>query len=215
MAAEKFEIKDLDRLLTGSVLPDFYSDKCVNSHLKLRIRGGTRITYDLTRFKEAYGNRMAEDKLHLGYYLHLVQDLLYRDFVYKKHHWNPHTPGNVERLHNDYRLLNPYIIEKYGLQNRLVHPALEADFNVTAEGGIFFLRKKWRTTIYKSPAVSVKKNWKRFLRARNISTSTNGRGTRSRKVFWKQPRIPASLAVTELRAAYSRAAAELSGAMLC
>lgn len=84
MAAEKFEIRDLDRLLTGSVLPDFYSDKCVNSHLKLRIRGGTRITYDLTRLKETYGNRMAQDDLYLGYYLHLVQDLVYRDFVYKK-----------------------------------------------------------------------------------------------------------------------------------
>lgn len=142
LAAEKFEIKDLDRLLTGSVLPDFYSDKCVNSHLKLQIRGGTRITYDLTRLKETYGNRMAEDDLYLGYYLHLVQDLVYRDFVYKKQCWNPHIPGNVERLHNDYRLLNPYIIEKYGLQNKLVHPALEADFNVTAEGGTFFFTEE-------------------------------------------------------------------------
>ena len=142
LAAENFKIKDLDRLLTGSVLPDFYTDKCANSHLKLRIRGGTRITYDLTRFKEAYANRMAEDDLYLGYYLHLVQDLVYRDFVYKKHCWNPHITGNVERLHNDYRLLNPYIIEKYGLQNKLVHPALEADFKVTAEGRYFFFTEE-------------------------------------------------------------------------
>lgn len=92
LTAGKLNIRDSDRLLTGSVLPDFYPDKSANSHMKLRICGGARKTYDLTGFKEMYGNRMAEDDLYLGYYLHLVQDLVYRDFLYSKHHWPPIFP---------------------------------------------------------------------------------------------------------------------------
>ncbi|SFP84429.1 hypothetical protein SAMN04487928_109119 [Butyrivibrio proteoclasticus] len=39
---------------------------------------------------------MRQDDLYLGYYLHLVQDMCYRHFVYDKYHWNPMIPGNVE-----------------------------------------------------------------------------------------------------------------------
>lgn len=163
LTAEKLNIKDSDRLLTGSVLPDFYPDKSANSHMKLRICGGEWMTYDLTGFKKAYGNRMAEDDLYLGYYLHLVQDLVYRDFVYNKHHWNPHIPGNVERLHNDYRLLNSYIIEKYGLQNKIVHPALEADFNSRAQGRIFFFTKEMADDYIQSACGICKKELDAFF----------------------------------------------------
>ena len=122
--AEKWEIKDRNRLLLGAVLPDVYreGDTSHESHLKIRIRGGGWVTYDLTSFKEGYGERMKEDRLYLGYYLHLVQDLVYRDFVYNEYHWNPTAAGNIERLHNDYRLINSYIIEKYGLGNELSIP---------------------------------------------------------------------------------------------
>ena len=62
---------------------------------------------------------MREDDFYLGYYLHLVQDVLYRRFVYDKYHWNPMIPGNVERLHRDYAIVNGYIIKKYNLVNDL------------------------------------------------------------------------------------------------
>ena len=38
--------------------------------------------------------------------MHLVQDLVYCRFAYEEHHWNPTLPGNVDRLHNDYALLD-------------------------------------------------------------------------------------------------------------
>ena len=75
LTALKLNLKDSDRLLLGAVLPDLCADEYPNSHLKLRIRGGTKNTYDLAAFRNSYGNLMAEDCLYLGYYLHLVQDI--------------------------------------------------------------------------------------------------------------------------------------------
>lgn len=65
---------------------------------------------------------MKTDVLYLGYYLHLIQDLVFRRLVYEKHNWNPRIPGNVERLHEDYERLNPYVITHYGLKNSLELP---------------------------------------------------------------------------------------------
>lgn len=65
---------------------------------------------------------MRQDDLYLGYYLHLVQDICYRHFVYDKYHWNPMIPGNVEKLHNDYSIINYYVTEKYDLKNDIVAP---------------------------------------------------------------------------------------------
>lgn len=66
---------------------------------------------------------MKEDDLYLGYYLHLVQDVIYRHFVYDKYHWNPLIPGNVERLHRDYAIGNHHVIQKYNLKNEIIVPA--------------------------------------------------------------------------------------------
>lgn len=35
--------------------------------------------------------KMVEDDLYLGYYLHLIQDLFFRNFVYHRCHWQPHV----------------------------------------------------------------------------------------------------------------------------
>ncbi|MCM1308165.1 MAG: hypothetical protein NC223_06165 [Butyrivibrio sp.] len=140
LTAEKLNMKVSDRLLKGAVLPDFCADKG-NSHLKFQI--GARQTYCLSGFRACYESFMAEDDLYLGYYLHLVQDLLFRNFVYKKHHFNPHISGNVLRLHNDYRLINAYVLEKYGLRGRLVHPALkEQSEPPRMKDGIFFFTEQ-------------------------------------------------------------------------
>ena len=48
---------------------------------------------------------MKQDDLYLGYYLHLVQDLYYRNYLYVENHWNSAIPGNVEKLHHDYCVL--------------------------------------------------------------------------------------------------------------
>ncbi len=65
---------------------------------------------------------MKADDLYLGYYLHLIQDLLYRHFMYDRYHWNPKPDGNIERLHDDYKQINAYVISKYGLHSDIHVP---------------------------------------------------------------------------------------------
>lgn len=63
---------------------------------------------------------MKKDDLYLGYYLHLIQDMLYRRFMYGEHGWNSSAPGNVEKLHRDYEILNEYVSKKYGLSQKMI-----------------------------------------------------------------------------------------------
>ena len=119
--SKEYGCKDKNRLELGSVLPDAAASG--NSHLKISVADGTKKTYDLTGFRSRFLPKILQDDLYLGYYLHLVQDLYFRDFVYRRYHWNPLPPGNVERLHNDYALINQYVIQKYALSSAITVPA--------------------------------------------------------------------------------------------
>lgn len=110
-----------DRLKLGSILVD--SGYNGNSHMKISVAGGHKNTYDLDGYKSIYGELMKQDDLYLGYYLHLIQDILYRHLVYDKYHWNPLIPGNVEKLHRDYVIGNFYVVQKYNLKNEVTIPA--------------------------------------------------------------------------------------------
>lgn len=110
-----------DRLKLGSILVD--SGYNGNSHMKISVAGGHKSTYDLDGYKSIYGELMKQDDLYLGYYLHLIQDILYRHLVYDKYHWNPLIPGNVEKLHRDYAIGNFYVVQKYNLKNEVTIPA--------------------------------------------------------------------------------------------
>ena len=112
--------KNPDRLRFGSVLPDFR--KSGNSHFFIYPCGRLKKSYDLAGFRERFGERMRQDDLYLGYYLHLLQDIGYRHFVYDRYHWNPRIAGNVDRLHNDYALVNPHIVATYRLKDNLSVP---------------------------------------------------------------------------------------------
>ena len=115
------QFKDPQRLKLGSVLVDYGINGI--DHLKKAVAGGHKKTYDLEGYRKQFGGLMKEDDLYLGYYLHLIQDLIYRHFVYDKYHWNPGIPGNVEKLHRDYVIGNYYVVLKYDLKNDLVIPA--------------------------------------------------------------------------------------------
>ena len=110
-----------DRIKLGSILVD--SGYNGNSHMKISVAGGHKNTYDLDGYKSIYGELMKQDDLYLGYYLHLIQDILYRHLVYDKYHWNPLIPGNVEKLHKDYAIGNFYVVQKYNLKNEVTIPA--------------------------------------------------------------------------------------------
>lgn len=150
-----------DRFKLGSVLTD--SGYNGNSHMKISVAGGHKKTYDLEEYRNLFGELMKQDDLYLGYYLHLVQDIVYRHFVYDKYHWNPLIPGNVEKLHRDYAIANYYVVQKYQLKNDLKMPAdfdkesinricafdlngleqnMSSYFVPAEEGDIFFFTKK-------------------------------------------------------------------------
>ncbi len=116
---KRHSFNDINRLKYGAVIVDAGYNG--NSHLKIDVLDGKK-TYDFDAFRKMFGDKMREDDFYLGYYLHLVQDVLYRHFVYDKYHWNPMIPGNVERLHKDYEIVNNYIIKKYNLVNDLLIP---------------------------------------------------------------------------------------------
>lgn len=156
-------VTDSNRFSLGCILPDVYSSKATsehNTHYKEKVCNGTKKTYNLDKFRTQFQNKLLDDDLYLGYYLHLIQDIVYREFVYKDYQWNPMISGNVKALHNDYALLNAYVIEKYKLVNNIVVPLkfeverinnlysfemgrlvddLKFDFQPYKKGDIFFL----------------------------------------------------------------------------
>ena len=121
---KRLSFTDANRLKFGAIVVDagVGGNKYGTAHMKVNVQDGTKKTYDFDRYREMFGERMLKDDLYLGYYLHLVQDALYRNFVYDRYHWNPVLPGNVERLHKDYEIINQYVINKYGLVNDLIVP---------------------------------------------------------------------------------------------
>ncbi len=121
---KRLSFADGNRLKFGAIVVDAGAggNKYGNAHMKITVQDGTKKTYDFDRYREMFGERMLTDDLYMGYYLHLVQDALYRGYVYDKHHWDPITPGNVERLHKDYQIINRYVIDKYQLEKDLTIP---------------------------------------------------------------------------------------------
>ena len=115
-----------ERFSLGSILPDACPDK--KAHYRKLLAEGTRRTLDLSGFRGLYGDRLLSDSLYLGYYLHLLQDILFRNEIYEVVGFDPRPAGNIPQLHLDYRLTNRYVINKYGLTNLVRVPAgLEAE----------------------------------------------------------------------------------------
>ncbi|MBR7011236.1 MAG: hypothetical protein IKI02_10080 [Oscillospiraceae bacterium] len=115
-----------ERFSLGSILPDACPDK--KAHYRKLLAEGTRRTLDLSGFRGLYGDRLLSDSLYLGYYFHLLQDILFRNEIYEVVGFDPRPAGNIPQLHLDYRLTNRYVINKYGLTNQVRVPAgLEAE----------------------------------------------------------------------------------------
>lgn len=122
---KQVNIENVERFRLGVVLPDAYKhniQSATDSHLKYTTEDGTKKTYKLSWFRDTFGERMKTDELYLGYYLHLIQDTVFRYFVYSLHNWDPYPKGNIEHLHNDYKLLNNYVVDRYKINPSLVIP---------------------------------------------------------------------------------------------
>lgn len=170
MASSLMHLAITEQLLEDIQRPDLLRLGCIlvdaggqESHFRALTANGRKYYY-LNRFREEYGDRLLRDDFCLGYYLHLVQDMFYRIFVYEEHGWNPRLPGNVERLYNDYRLLNTRLVQSYGFQPMSLpdelrtHPLLpdihrteafledmNPQFEPYSEGDYFFLTPEMST----------------------------------------------------------------------
>ena len=110
-------ISDRKRFLLGSILPDAKIDSALRSapHYQIILSDG-RLTYDLSAFRKSFGEKLLTDGLYLGYYLHLIQDMVYRQYMYALPYWDARIPGNVVKLHADYRKINRHIIDSRRLK---------------------------------------------------------------------------------------------------
>ena len=122
--SRQIEIKDKDRFLIGSILPDAYVDGSERNitHFKYKLKPDNKEYFDFNKFREQYFELMQRDDLYLGYYMHLVEDAFYRQFLHSYQFKKPCNKEEVALLHNDYHILNSYIIEKYDIQNVLKKP---------------------------------------------------------------------------------------------
>ena len=120
-------VRDVDRFRVGNLLPDAIEDLVFRelTHFQSEVElGGRRVRCcDFERFRREFAPLVETDGLYLGYYMHLVEDACYRIF------WNrvKFAPRDMTReqvavLHNDYHLLNRYIVSRYGIRNEIVFP---------------------------------------------------------------------------------------------
>ena len=72
-----FPMHDGARLRFGAVLPDASVNKRKTHFRIYNEKLGIRL-YDLESYRAQFGERMQKDDLYLGYYLHLIEDALYR-----------------------------------------------------------------------------------------------------------------------------------------
>ena len=118
MISRQIALSDKQRFLLGSILPDAIEPACRNaSHFK--VKTATHKYFDFEAFRHSYSDLVQHDDLYLGYYLHLVEDAFYRAFFYNERYTMPRTRDEVPVLHNDYHILNAYIVRKYDMHNIL------------------------------------------------------------------------------------------------
>ncbi len=118
--SEQIELKDKVRFLTGSIMPDANMNKWDRDVTHFKVKTDTEIYFDFDVYREKFKDLIFEDDLYLGYYMHLVEDAFYRQFIYCGRFTMPTKQEEVTILHNDYHILNAYIVEKYKLTNKLV-----------------------------------------------------------------------------------------------
>ena len=121
--AEACGIRDVPRFLLGSLLPDAIGSKEDRdiTHFAFRGSDGTRY-YQFDRFRFEFAAEMS-DPLYLGYYMHLVEDSFYRAFCHEDYQLYFIKDEAVRALHRDYHLLNPWLVRRYALENRLKIPS--------------------------------------------------------------------------------------------
>lgn len=114
---QRCNIEDPDRFSLGMLLPDAVvtgNKKTAGTHFD-RMTDSTHKVMDFSLFYEKFEEQVNTDELYLGYYLHLIEDCVFRKYIYyglgllelrgKE--------GFLEQLYRDYHSVNGYLAEKY------------------------------------------------------------------------------------------------------
>ncbi len=158
------QIQDANRFRIGHILPDSIvhgKESHADAHFKKSTADGRRMM-DFADFFERYQHKILTDDLYLGYYFHLIQDAIYRQFMYQK--WDITYTKDVRMdMYRDYGIVNRYLIDKYHICNDVSLPEnfakeeinqiypftlaefleeLKRDFQSSAEGELKYLKKE-------------------------------------------------------------------------
>ncbi len=111
-------IKNEYNFIIGSIIPD--SNEHTPEHYNKThyiIYGENIKTINFNKFFKKYKDKIFEDEIYLGYYVHLITDCLYRHFMYNIKDLKSHKKDENFRikLYDDYNSLNRVLIEKYNL----------------------------------------------------------------------------------------------------
>ena len=120
-------VREVDRFRVGNLLPDAIEDlpdrKITHYQTDELVDGKSMRLSDFERFRREFAPLVESDGLYLGYYMHLVEDACYRIFWRKAGlRERQMTREKVAVLHNDYHLLNAYIVRSRGLRDEIVFP---------------------------------------------------------------------------------------------
>jgi len=119
-------IKNTSRFEIGHILPDAIipgEEAHAASHFKISVSEDQKKMIDLYEFRNRFAEQIDQDDLYLGYYLHLIEDAIYRKFMFYDYKLGNIDVQNIPKLHNDYRLLNSYLISKYHLIDEIKLPS--------------------------------------------------------------------------------------------
>lgn len=124
---DEIPIKDKNRFSVGHILPDAVINadkKDVGSHFIENFDQNTKKHFDFYAFYERYKSKLLSDELYLGYYFHLIEDDLFRRFLYYELDLlsKRGDPIMLEELYRDYHILNGIIVKEYALENTLCVP---------------------------------------------------------------------------------------------
>lgn len=160
---EALQIEDKNRFYIGHILPDavLSADKRkVNSHFIDVFDGGRKKHFDFYAFHERYKENIPSDELYLGYYFHLIEDGIFRRFLYYDLELLSRRgePEFLQELYSDYHILNGILAEKYSLENTLFVPKgfskekINDIYSFELEDFIFDMNKDFSDRFNETPA---------------------------------------------------------------
>ena len=116
---EKNIIENEYNFVIGSLIPD--CNEHTNEHHSFThnvVVNENEKTVDFNAFFERYREEILNNELYLGYYIHLITDALYRNFMYNIKDLRKYRKDEnfSEKLYSDYNKLNKILINKYNLE---------------------------------------------------------------------------------------------------